>query len=58
MDELGEGLKEMKGIGCTQKEQYQLTGSSIALRDYISNQRVCMEESMGSDTYVTENDLI
>jgi len=33
MEELGEGLKEVKWIATTQEEQYQLTVPSTALRD-------------------------
>ena len=56
--ELGEELKELKGIVTPYKEQYQLTGPPRAPRDQTNNQRAYMEEAMDPDTYEAEDCLV
>ena len=58
MEELGKGLKELKGIATPYEEQYQLTRLPKAPRDEITNQRVYMEGSMAPATYVADDCLI
>jgi hypothetical protein len=59
MEELGEGLKELKEIATPKEEQqYQLTGPNRAPRDKTPNQRVHMEGPRAPDLYVAKDCLI
>jgi hypothetical protein len=58
MEEIGDRLKELKGIATPQTEQYQLIGPPRTPRNKFTNQRVYMEGARSPDTYVAEHGLI
>ena len=59
MKELGEGLEKLKRIASSlEEQQYQLAVSLRAPRDYATNQRAYIGQSMAPATYVAENGLV
>jgi hypothetical protein len=59
MEDLEEGLKELKGFATLEEEQqYQPTRPPRALKDSTTNQRIHMDRSMAPAAYIAEDCLI
>jgi hypothetical protein len=59
MEVLAKGLKELKGFSAPEEEQqYVLTSTPRAPREYPTNRRVQMKGPKNPATYVAENGLM